>query len=79
MIRALVILSVFACSTAFAQTADRPEERRTIIDMDEDLIEGSLKTPDHVVFKGKVRTQFRSLIQIRKEFRREVLASAEQL
>jgi hypothetical protein len=79
MIRALVILAMFASSTAFAQKAERPEERRTIIDMDADVIEGTLKTPDHVVLKSPHHNKFRSLIQIRKEFRREVLASAEQL
>jgi hypothetical protein len=76
--RFLVVVSlVFDAVSALAQ--DKPEQRRTVIDMDADVIEGSLHQPDHAVVRAPTRNKFKSLIELRKEFRREVLASAARL
>jgi hypothetical protein len=80
----LVAVTLLAASSSFAQSSNttaggRPEERRTTINMDEDVIEGALNVPDHQIVPAHGRRAFRSLIQIRKEFRREVLASADRL
>ena len=77
-------LAVFAASllmatASAAQSSDRPEARRTIINLEEGLIIGVINKPDHVVTNVHVKTNFRSLIQIRKDFRGELLGSAHGL
>ena len=54
-------------------------DKRTVIDMDEDVIEGMLRAPDAVVLVRSDTRNFRSLIQVRKDFRKEILASGAQL
>lgn len=54
-------------------------DKRTVIDMDEDVIEGVLRAPDAVVLVRSDTRNFRSLIQVRKDFRKEILASGAQL
>ncbi len=54
-------------------------QKRTVIDMEADVIEGTLKAPDVVVIPEPIHQKFRSLIQLRSDFRREILASGAQL
>ena len=56
-----------------------PHERRTIIDMDADIIEASPLGPKDTVVLAHPRPGFRSLIQVRASFARELLASEAQL
>lgn len=72
-------LFAFAQPTAAQVGPAQGSERRAIIDMDEDVIEGRLKVPDEVLVLRPTARKFRSLIQIRADFRKEVLASGSQL
>ena len=61
---------------------NNPQEaaaRRVVINMNEDVIEGRLNQPDQVLVVRPTARKFRSLIHIRADFRREVLASGDQL
>ena len=79
--RALVVAALFLATSAAAQTPteQRPEQRRTIIDIEESVIEGSLHNPDVVVTPATRSPHFNSLIRVRKNFSAELLASASQL
>lgn len=80
VIVALGFTSLVLAAPAQAQQRAAPDPaRRTVIDMDGDVIEGTLKAPDGIVVHPPIRNQFRSLIQLRTDFRREVLASCAQL
>ena len=82
MLRLIVPVTVallFASAALAQDNGARPEERRVVYDMDAEVIEGGLDRPDTVVLPAPVKRKFRSLIQIRKEFRREVLATASAL
>ena len=53
--------------------------RKTVINFEDDTIEGDLKTPDAVYLEARKRMRHRSLIRIRNDFRREVLGSISDL
>ncbi|OGQ18378.1 MAG: hypothetical protein A2138_00430 [Deltaproteobacteria bacterium RBG_16_71_12] len=53
--------------------------RKTVINFEDDTIEGDLKTPDAVYLEARKRMRHRSLIRIRTDFRREVLGSIANL
>jgi hypothetical protein len=72
--------SLGAAPTARAQAEPpRGPERRVVIDMEQDVIEGRLDQPDTVVLTRPTVRKFRTLIEIRRDFRKEVLASGERL
>lgn len=76
------LLALAAPAMAQGQAHKEPvtgAERRTVIDMELDVIEGTLKAPDVLVIPEPIRLKFRSLIQVRSDFRREILASGAQL
>ncbi|MCC7074591.1 MAG: hypothetical protein IT383_25005 [Deltaproteobacteria bacterium] len=83
--KVLIMVALGCTSLALASPAQAQEsgrqgaDRRTVIDMGEDVIEGSLRAPDGIVVPPPIRNQFRSLIQLRQDFRREILASGAQL
>lgn len=54
-------------------------KKKTIINFEDDTIEGDLKTPDGQYLEVRARMRHRSLIRIRTEFRREVLGSIAEL
>jgi hypothetical protein len=54
-------------------------QRKTVINFEDDTIEGDLKTPDGQYLTVKKRLRHKSLIRIRKDFRREVLSSVGDL
>jgi hypothetical protein len=78
---ALVMGSVLATSTtAFAQEDDGVSyKRKTVINFEDDTIEGDLKTPDGQYLETRKNMRHRSLIRIRRDFRREVLGSIADL
>lgn len=53
--------------------------RKTVINFEDDTIEGDLKTPDAVYLEARKKMRHRSLIRIRTDFRREVLGSIANL
>jgi hypothetical protein len=54
-------------------------QRKTVINFEDDTIEGDLKVPDGAYVQGTKRVRHRSLIRIRTDFRREVLSSVADL
>jgi hypothetical protein len=53
--------------------------RKTVINFEDDTIEGDLKTPDGKYLEARKKMRHKSLIRIRKDFRREVLGSVSDL
>lgn len=54
-------------------------KKKTVINFEDDTIEGDLKTPDGQYLEVRAVMRHRSLIRIRTEFRREVLGSIADL
>lgn len=54
-------------------------QRKTVINFEDDTIEGDLKTPDGEYLEAKKKARHKSLIKIRENFRRQVLQSAGNL
>jgi hypothetical protein len=54
-------------------------QRKTVINFEDDTIEGDLKTPDGVYLEARKKMRHKSLIRIRSDFRREVLGSIADL
>lgn len=81
MKRYLVImaLALGVSSSAAAQDEGQRFKRKTVINFEDDTIEGDLKTPDgeYLIARGQLR--HRSLIRIRTNFRAEVLGSIVDL
>jgi hypothetical protein len=80
-LNALLILAaagLFLASPATAQD-DVKYKRKTVINFEDDTIEGDLKTPDGQYLEVRAKMRHRSLIRIRTEFRREVLGSIADL
>jgi hypothetical protein len=84
MMRA-VVLVVFALGSLSALGQETVTEggvaynRKTVINFEDDTIEGDLKTPDAVYLEARKKMRHRSLIRIRTDFRREVLGSIADL
>lgn len=53
--------------------------RKTVINFEDDTIEGDLKTPDGAYLEARKKMRHKSLIRIRTDFRREVLGSIADL
>jgi hypothetical protein len=53
--------------------------RKTVINFEDDTIEGDLKTPDGAYLEARKKMRHKSLIRIRTHFRREVLGSVAEL
>ena len=74
----IVVLLAVASPLAMAQDGVQ-YKKKTVINFEDDTIEGDLKTPDgaYVISRGEMR--HRSLIRIRTTFRLEVLGSIADL
>jgi hypothetical protein len=86
MSRRLVVVAVLlGAPAAFAQDEGANTEggvayqRKTVINFEDDTIEGDLKTPDGDYLSVRKRMRHKSLIRIRTDFRREVLSSVANL
>lgn len=76
----VVAVATVAASPALAQDeAGAQYKKKTVINFDDDTIEGDLKTPDGQYLEVRAKMRHRSLIRIRTEFRREVLGSISDL
>ena len=85
------ILAVMVASVAVAPAAQAQAEatapggdgvsyqRKTVINFEDDTIEGDLKTPDGKYLEARKKMRHKSLIRIRADFRREVLGSISDL
>ena len=80
-----VAVAVAGASAAFADDKDVTTEggvsyqRKTVINFEDDTIEGDLKTPDGQYLEVRKKMRHKSLIRIRTDFRREVLSSVGDL
>jgi hypothetical protein len=74
-ISVIVLLSAVAAQAQVTPAA----ERRIVINMDEDVVEGAVLTAPIRVTGARTDPKHKSLIQLRKDFRREVLASGSHL
>ena len=76
-------VAVALASPVFADEANEEAgvrfKKKTVINFEDDTIEGDLKTPDGQYLEVRERMRHRSLIRIRTEFRREVLGSIADL
>lgn len=72
----LFILASLAAPAALAQDQYK---KKTVINFEDDTIEGDLKTPDGEYLEARSKMRHRSLIRIRTTFRREVLGSIADL
>jgi hypothetical protein len=81
----LVVLTTFVLAAGSAIAQDTVSEggvaynRKTVINFEDDTIEGDLKTPDAVYLEARKKMRHKSLIRIRQDFRREVLGSIADL
>jgi hypothetical protein len=81
----VVLLALSLAASAAAQDEGSNSEggvsyqRKTVINFEDDTIEGDLKVPDGAYVEGRKKVRHKSLIRIRMDFRREVLASVADL
>ena len=81
----VVVVAALAATAAVAQDEGANTEagvsyqRKTVINFDDDTIEGDLKTPDGQYLEVRKKMRHKSLIRIRTDFRREVLSSVADL
>jgi hypothetical protein len=84
-VRKALVLGVIGVLAAPVAAQDTVTEggvaynRKTVINFEDDTIEGDLKTPDAVYLEARKKMRHRSLIRIRTDFRREVLGSVADL
>ena len=77
---ALLALPAVAAAQEAAQGADgQMYQRKTVINFEDDTIEGDLKTPDGEYLEARKKARHKSLIKIREHFRRRILQSARSL
>jgi hypothetical protein len=67
-------LVCFLSTQAFAQDSS---EGSVEYDFEEDVIDGSTKSPEELYIKGLGGSKINSLITIRKDFQKEIVKSAE--
>lgn len=85
-IRIIVVASALSATglTVPALAQDAPAggeqyQRKTVINFEDDTIEGDLKTPDGEYLEARKKARHKSLIKIRENFRRRILQSAGSL
>jgi hypothetical protein len=81
----LAMVAVVAAAPAVAQQkaeagAPAPQyERKTVIDFEDDTIQGDLTRPDGEYIDARKKATYGNLIKVRKDFRDEVLESVGEL
>ena len=81
---AVVVVVAFAAPVLAQEGGTTSEggvsyQRKTVINFEDDTIEGDLKTPDGQYLEVRKKMRHKSLIHIRTDFRREVLSSVADL
>ena len=76
-----LVSSVSTVTGAYAQEEDPgvSYKRKTVINFEDDTIEGNLKTPDGQYLEARKKMRHRSLIRIRRDFRRKIMSSIGDL
>lgn len=77
LLLSLALLGLAAQATA--QDNSTIYKKKTVINFEDDTIEGDLKTPDAEYLEARKRMRHASLIKIRDNFRRTVLQSVTDL
>jgi hypothetical protein len=80
----LVVILLAAPAAALSQGADKPAprveyEKKTVINFEDDTIEGDLKRPDGEYVEARRRVGHSNLIQIREDWREKVLQASDEL
>jgi hypothetical protein len=80
----VVVVAAFAAPVLAQEEGTTSEggvsyQRKTVINFEDDTIEGDLKTPDGQYLEVRKKMRHKSLIRIRTDFRREVLSSVADL
>ena len=78
-ITTLLVLLSFSALPLAAVAQDTIYKKKTVINFEDDTIEGDLKTPDAEYLEARKRMRHASLIKIRDNFRRTVLQSVTDL
>lgn len=76
---AALLVGSLAAPAMAQEEAGAQYKKKTVINFEDDTIEGDLKTPDGQYLEVRAKMRHRSLIRIRTEFRREVLGSISDL
>ena len=72
----LFITVILGWSVTYAHAQDSNEES-VEYDFEEDVIDGSTKSPEELYIKGLGGSKINTLITIRKDFQKEIVKSAE--
>jgi hypothetical protein len=75
----IALVLALAMQTQPAPRVDAQGRSVTVISLPDDLIEGTLRQPDAVVVRTPPKHIAKSLIQLRKDFRGEILATGSLL
>jgi hypothetical protein len=76
VICAFLLALVAFCTQAYAQESESDEDA-VEYDFDEDVIDGSTKSPEELYINSLRKSKLKSLITIRKNFKEEIVKSAE--
>ncbi len=82
IITLVLILSFF--TVAYAQETDSEGRvivyrEKTVIDFEDVMLEGQIKKPSGSFLMDRTRTRFNSLINLKKDFNRELVRSVDLL
>jgi hypothetical protein len=80
----LLVVLLAAPAAALAQESEKPAprieyEKRTVINFEDDTIEGDLKRPDGEYLEARRRVSHSNLIQIREDWREKVMQASDEL
>ena len=75
-IQILLIIFLTCAIATFAYAQDSSDES-VEYDFEEDVIDGSTKSPEELYIKGLGGSKINTLITIRKDFQKEIIQSAE--
>jgi hypothetical protein len=72
-------LLIILATCAFIATANAQDSSDDSVeyDFEEDVIDGSTKSPEELYIKGLGGSKINTLIKIRKDFQKEIVKSAE--
>ena len=76
VICAFLLALVACCTQAYAQESESDADA-VEYDFDEDVIDGSTKSPEELYINSLRKSKLKSLITIRKNFKEEIVKSAE--
>ena len=80
----IALLLLAAPGAALAQEAQKPAprveyEKKTVINFEDDTIEGDLKRPDGEYVEARRKVSHSNLIQIREDWREKVMQASDEL